>query len=150
MENTEKGHVDILMVEDNPGDIRLAKEAFRECNGLIHSHFAEDGEEAMAFLYRKGKYAASPRPDMIFLDLNLPKRNGREVLAEIKQSKELKSIPVAILTTSEAEEDIVDSYNLHANCYLTKPIDFEKFMDMVRNFHDFWFGPVELTVDNRR
>jgi chemotaxis family two-component system response regulator Rcp1 len=136
--------VEILLVEDNPGDVRLTLEALRE--GKMHNNLSvvEDGAEALAFLRREGKHAVAPRPDLIFLDLNLPKKDGREVLAEIKADGNLKSIPVVVLTTSKAEEDIIKTYNLHANCYVTKPVDLEQFITVVKLIEDFWFTIVKL------
>lgn len=136
--------IDILLVEDNPADVRLTQENFKEGKILNNLHVVKDGEEAMAFLHRKGKYADAVRPDLILLDLNLPKKDGREVLAEIKTDEELKSIPVVILTISKAEEDILKSYNLHANCYIIKPIDIEQFNKIVRSIEDFWLTLVKL------
>lgn len=134
----------ILLVEDNPGDVRLTQEALKESK-LYHELFvARDGEEALEFLHQDGQFSAVPLPDFILLDLNMPKKNGREVLAEIKEDPKLKHIPVVILTTSEAEEDIVKSYELHANCYITKPVEFEKFLDMIRKIEDFWLSIVKL------
>lgn len=131
---------EILLVEDNPGDVRLVQEALSEnkiCNNL---HVAVDGIEALDFV-RNGE---NPRPDLIILDLNLPRMNGRQVLAEIKKDESLKSIPVVVLTTSEAESDIAGSYDLHANCYITKPLDLDSFLTIVRNIQNFWFSIVEL------
>jgi chemotaxis family two-component system response regulator Rcp1 len=136
--------VDILLVEDNEGDARLAKEAMRDSKIRNTLHHVTDGEEAMAFLRKEGKYAKVPRPDLILLDLNLPKKDGRQVLAEIKNDDELKRIPVVILTVSSAEEDILKTYNLHANCYITKPIDLSQFMKVVRSVEDFWLTIVKL------
>jgi CheY-like chemotaxis protein len=145
MNNRETGKpIDILLVEDNPADVRLTQENFKESKILNNLHVVKDGEEAMAFLHRKGKYADAVRPDLILLDLNLPKKDGREVLAEIKTDEELKSIPVVILTISKAEEDILKSYNLHANCYIIKPIDIEQFNKIVRSIEDFWLTLVKL------
>jgi len=144
-ENSRGGiAVEILLVEDNPGDVRLAQEALRDSKILNNVHVAEDGAEAMDFLHRQGKYARSPRPDLVLLDLNLPRKDGRQVLAEIKADDALKRIPVVILTTSKAEEDIVRSYDLHANCYITKPIDLEQFMRVVKAIEDFWLTVVRL------
>jgi chemotaxis family two-component system response regulator Rcp1 len=144
--NTEQLNrsVEILLVEDNPGDVRLTLEALKE--GKMHNNLSvvEDGAEALTFLRREGKHAGAPRPDLIFLDLNLPKKDGREVLAQIKKDDNLKSIPVVILTTSKAEEDIIKTYNLHANCYVTKPVDLEQFIKVVRTIEDFWFSIVKL------
>ncbi len=136
--------VEILLVEDSPGDIRLTQEAFKEGKLLNSLHVVNDGVEALAFLRRQGKYAQAPRPDLILLDLNLPKKDGREVLAEIKPDEDLRRIPVVVLTISEAEEDILKSYNLYANCFITKPVEFMKFMDVVRAIEDFWFSIVKL------
>jgi two-component system, chemotaxis family, response regulator Rcp1 len=136
--------VDILLVEDNEGDARLAKEAMRDSKLRNTLHHVTDGEEAMAFLRREGKLAGVPRPDLILLDLNLPKKDGRQVLAEIKNDEDLKRIPVVILTVSSAEEDILKTYNLHANCYITKPIDFEQFVKIVHSIEDFWMTIVRL------
>jgi chemotaxis family two-component system response regulator Rcp1 len=136
--------VEILLVEDNLGDADLARDALE--NSKIHNTLSVvgDGEEAMAFLHRTGKYSAAPRPDLILLDLNLPKKDGREVLAEIKSDDDLKRIPVVILTTSKEEEDIIKTYNLHANCYITKPIDLNQFIKVVRAIEDFWLTIVKL------
>jgi chemotaxis family two-component system response regulator Rcp1 len=136
--------VDILLVEDNEGDARLAIEAMRDSKIRNKLHHVSDGEEAMAFLRKEGKYAKAPRPDLVLLDLNLPKKDGRQVLAEIKNDDELKRIPVVILTVSSAEEDILKSYNLHANCFITKPIDLSQFMKVVRSVEDFWLTIVKL------
>ena len=136
--------INILLVEDNPGDVRLTIEALRE--GKVHNHLsvARDGVEALAFLRREPPFAESPCPDVILLDLNLPKKDGREVLAEIKEDERLRRIPVVVLTTSKAEEDILRSYALHANCYVTKPVDLEQFITVVRSIEDFWFSIVRL------
>jgi CheY-like chemotaxis protein len=136
--------VEILLVEDNPGDARLMVEALREGKVLNHLSIARDGVEALAFLRREGQHARAPRPDLIMLDLNLPKKDGREVLAEIKADAMLKSIPVVILTTSQAEQDIVKSYNLHANCYINKPVDLEEFLTVLKSVEDFWLTIVKL------
>ncbi len=136
--------VEILLVEDSPGDIRLTQEAFKEGKLLNSLHVVNDGVEALAFLRRQGKYAQAPRPELILLDLNLPKKDGREVLAEMKADEDLRRIPVVVLTISEAEEDILKSYNLYANCFITKPVEFMKFMDVVRAIEDFWFSIVRL------
>ena len=136
--------IDILLVEDNEGDARLAREAMKDSKIRNTLHHVSDGEEAMAFLHQEGKYANSPRPELILLDLNLPKKDGRQVLAEIKMDEDLKRIPVVILTVSSAEEDILKSYNLHANCYITKPIDLGQFMKVVRSVEDFWLTIVKL------
>jgi CheY-like chemotaxis protein len=136
--------IEILLVEDNPGDVRLTKEALTEGKVLNTLHVAVDGVEAMSFLQREGQYAYAPRPDLILLDLNLPKKDGREVLAEIKTDDELKRIPVVILTTSSAEEDITKTYNFHANCYITKPVDLEQFINVVKSIKSFWVNVVKL------
>lgn len=136
--------IDILLVEDNPGDARLAKEALNESKIKNRLHFVGDGEEASDFLFRKGKYEDAPRPDLILLDLNLPKKDGRELLSEIKNDPHLKRIPVVILTTSKAEEDILKTYNLHANCYITKPLDLDQFIKVVRSIEEFWLTIVRL------
>jgi chemotaxis family two-component system response regulator Rcp1 len=136
--------IDILLVEDNEGDARLALESMRDSKICNKMHHVSDGEEAMAFLRKEGKYAKAPRPDLILLDLNLPKKDGRQVLAEIKEDDGLKRIPVVILTVSSAEEDILKSYNLHANCFITKPIDLNQFMKVVRSVEDFWLTIVKL------
>jgi chemotaxis family two-component system response regulator Rcp1 len=135
------------LVEDNPGDVRLTIEALKEDKVLNHLSVAIDGVEALAFLRQEGRYADAPRPDLVLLDLNLPKKNGREVLEEIKQDPDLKRIPVVILTTSQAEQDIVKSYELHANCYVTKPVDLHQFMSAVKSIQDFWFTVVKLPPD---
>jgi len=136
--------VDILLVEDNRGDSDLAREALEDSKMKNNLFVVEDGEEAMDFLYKRGKYENAPRPDLIILDLNLPKKDGREVLAEIKEDDNLKRIPVVILTTSKAEEDILKTYNLHANCYITKPIDLDQFMTVVKSIESFWMSIVVL------
>lgn len=136
--------IEILLVEDNPGDVRLTREAFKEGKVLNNLSVVEDGAEAMAFLRQQGKYADAPRPDLILLDLNLPKKDGREVLPEIKGDTNLKRIPVVILTTSKAEQDILKTYNLHANCYVTKPVDLEQFTSVVRFVQHFWLSIVKL------
>ncbi len=138
--------IDILLVEDNPGDRRLTAEALKEAKIRNELHAVNDGEAAMAFLRRRGEYVGAPRPGLILLDLNLPKMDGREVLKEIKQDPDLKSIPVVILTTSEAEEDIVKTYESHANCYITKPVDFEQFMKVVLSIQEFWVTIVQLPI----
>lgn len=135
---------DILLVEDNPGDVRLTQEALKENKVRNNLSVVEDGLEAMAFLHQAGKYADAPRPDLVLLDLNLPKKDGREVLAEIKEDPNLKHIPIVVLTTSKAEEDIIKSYNLHANCYITKPVDLEQFITIVKSIEDFWLTIVKL------
>jgi CheY-like chemotaxis protein len=136
--------VEILLVEDNPGDILLTVEALKEGKVYNNLSVAKDGVEAMAFLYRKGRHADAPRPDLILLDLNLPKKGGREVLAELKQDFNLRRIPVIVLTTSQAEQDILKSYDLHANCYITKPVDLDHFITVVRSIENFWLMSVQL------
>jgi CheY-like chemotaxis protein len=136
--------IEILLVEDSPSDADLTIETFKDSKILNRIYVAEDGVEALDFLFRRGKYKEAPRPDLILLDLNLPKKNGREVLAEIKAHPDLQTIPVVILTTSAAEEDILRSYQLHANCYITKPVDFEQFTKIVKLISDFWFAAVRL------
>jgi CheY-like chemotaxis protein len=136
--------IEILLVEDNPGDVRLTIEALKEAKVYNHLSVASDGVEALAFLRREGKYAGAARPDLILLDLNLPKRDGREVLAEIKSDERLRTIPVVILTTSRAEQDILQSYSLHANCYITKPVDLDQFIKVVQSIEDFWLTIVAL------
>lgn len=136
--------IEILLVEDNPGDVRLTKEALKLGKVSNHLNVAEDGEQALAFLRREGPYAQAPNPDLILLDLNLPKKNGREVLEEIKADPSLRRIPVVILTVSEAEQDILKSYNLHANCYITKPVDLDKFLTVIQSIEDFWLTMVVL------
>jgi two-component system, chemotaxis family, response regulator Rcp1 len=136
--------VEILLVEDNAGDIRLAREGLRECKLLNNLSVADDGVKALAFLRRQGEYAQAPRPDLIMLDLNLPRKDGREVLKEIKEDSDLKCIPVVVLTTSKAEEDIFKSYSLHANCYVTKPLAIEQFISVVQAIESFWFTIVKL------
>jgi len=135
---------EVLLVEDNPGDVRLTLEALKEGKVLNVVHVASDGEEAMKFLHREGPFADVPRPNLILLDLNLPKKDGREVLAEVKADPDLKRIPVVILTTSQAEEDIAKTYNLHANCYITKPVDLDQFLHVVQSIEDFWLAIVQL------
>jgi CheY-like chemotaxis protein len=136
--------IDILLVEDNPGDVRLTQEALREAKVSTRMHVAIDGVQAMAFLRREGEFASVPRPDLILLDLNLPKKSGREVLAEIKGNVEFRRIPVVILTTSQAEQDIFETYNLHANAYVHKPVDLDQFAKVVKSIEDFWFEVVRL------
>ena len=136
--------IEVLLVEDSPGDARLTHEAFREANQAIHLHVVSDGVEAMTFLNREGAYANSPRPDLILLDLNLPRMDGREVLAEIKGNAGLRTIPTIILTTSDSEADIVKSYQLQANCYLTKPVQFDEFESLVKSINEFWLTTATL------
>lgn len=144
MDTMHNSGIRILLVEDNPGDVRLTREALKEAKVNNQLFVVEDGVEAMAFLRNDGGYADAPRPDLILLDLNLPKKDGREVLEEIKQDLELKRIPVVVLTTSRAEEDILKSYNLHANCYVTKPVDLDQFINIVKSIEDFWLTIVRL------
>ena len=141
--------VEILLVEDNPGDVRLTQEALKEGKVYNNLHWAKDGVEALEFLKRQGKHAKAPRPDIILLDLNLPKKDGREVLALIKSDGDLKQIPVVVLTTSEAEEDVLKSYELHANCFVTKPVDLEKFIHVVQSIDRFWLTVVTLPPNDR-
>jgi two-component system response regulator len=136
--------IEILLIEDNPGDVRLTREALKDMKLKNALHVVPDGVEAMAFLRREGDYASAPRPDIILLDLNLPRKDGREVLEEIKQDEVLKRIPVVVLTTSDDESDILASYNLHANCYITKPVDMRRFIAIVQNIENFWFSIVKL------
>jgi chemotaxis family two-component system response regulator Rcp1 len=136
--------IEILMVEDNPGDVRLTVEALKEGKVRNNFHTVADGEEALAYLRRRGRYAEAARPDLILLDLNLPKKSGREVLAEIKDDPELRRIPVVILTVSQAEQDILKSYNLHANFYITKPVDLDQFLEVVKSIENFWLTVVML------
>jgi CheY-like chemotaxis protein len=136
--------VELLLVEDNPGDVRLTKEALREGKIYHNLHCVKDGVEALEFLRRDGQHATAPRPDIILLDLNLPKMDGREVLSVIKNDEQLKHIPVVVLTTSRAEEDVLRSYHLHANCYVTKPVDLEKFIQVVQEIDRFWLAVVTL------
>lgn len=136
--------VEVLLVEDNPGDVRLTQEAFKDGRMLVNLNIAMDGVEAMDFLHRRGKYGSAVRPDLILLDLNLPKKNGREVLAEIKADPELRRLPVIVMTTSKAEQDIHRAYNLNANCYITKPVELEEFLQVVRSIEDFWLSIVTL------
>ncbi len=135
---------DFLLVEDNPGDVRLTQEALKNHKVQNNLHVVTDGEEAIAYLRKQGKYKDAPRPDIILLDLNLPKRDGREVLQEIKSDPLLKAIPVVIITSSEAEQDIVKSYNLNANCYVTKPVNLDQFIKVVQSINDFWLSIVKL------
>jgi two-component system, chemotaxis family, response regulator Rcp1 len=141
---TDAAPIEVLLVEDSPGDVRLTREAFKDAKVHINLHVASDGARAMAFLKREGEYAKAPRPDLILLDLNLPKKDGREVLGEIKEDSSLKTIPVVILTTSSSEADILRSYQLHANCYITKPVGLEGFLTVVRSIDSFWLSVVRL------
>ena len=142
MSNTEP--IEILLVEDNPGDARLAQEALKESKVHNNLHHVSDGVEAMAFLRRRERFAGVPPPDLILLDLNLPRKDGREVLAEVKADPNLRSVPVVVLTTSEAERDLIKSYDLHANAYVVKPIDLDRFIEIVQAIEHFWFSVVKL------
>ena len=142
--NSMGSPVEILLVEDSPGDARLAREGLSECRIHNNLHIADDGVKAMAFLRRQAEYARAPRPDLVLLDLNLPRKDGREVLREVKEDEKLRTIPVVVLTTSKADEDILKSYSLHANCYVTKPMGLQQFLDVVRSIEDFWFTIVKL------
>jgi two-component system, chemotaxis family, response regulator Rcp1 len=139
--------LEILLVEDNPGDVRLTQEVLRE--GRVHNRLSivQDGVEALEFLYRQGQYHTAPRPDLILLDLNLPKRDGREVLQEIKAHETLRRIPVVILTTSQAEEDILKTYDLHGNCYISKPVDLNQFIRVIKSIEEFWLTIVKLPLE---
>lgn len=145
--DTETKPIEILLVEDNPGDVRLTIDAFKE--GKVSNNFSvvEDGIEAMAYLRKEGKYVNAKRPDMILLDLNLPRKDGREVLVEVKNDEKLKRIPIIVLTTSKADEDIIKSYNYHANCYISKPVDLNEFLRVVKTIEDFWLSVVKLPRD---
>jgi CheY-like chemotaxis protein len=136
--------IDVLLVEDSPGDVRLTQEALRDSQRVIHLHVAFDGIEAMAFLKREGAHALAPRPDLILLDLNLPRMDGRQVLARIKADESLKTIPTIVLTTSEAEADITKSYQLQANCFLTKPVQLDAFESLVKSINEFWLTRAKL------
>ena len=143
-DTARRTHLDVLLVEDSPGDVRLTREAFREANGSVNLHVAPDGVEAMAYLRQEGVHVDAPRPDFILLDLNLPRMDGREVLAHIKADEGLRTIPTVILTTSDAEPDILRSYELNANAYLRKPVTLEAFEALVRSINDFWLTKVVL------
>jgi chemotaxis family two-component system response regulator Rcp1 len=138
------GVIEILLVEDSPGDVRLTREALRDGKVRNHLHVVPDGVQAMAFLRREGPYAEAPRPDLVLLDLNLPRKTGREVLQEVKSDPALAQIPVVVLTTSKADEDVVRAYESHANCFITKPVDFDQFLTVVRSIEDFWLTIVRL------
>lgn len=140
----QERQIEILLVEDNPGDVRLTQEVFKEGKIRNKLNVAWNGEEALAYLHREGRFAQAPRPDIILLDLNLPRKGGREVLAEIKADAKLKCIPVVILTTSQAEKDITESYNQHANCYIVKPVELDQFINVVRTIEGFWLQIVKL------
>ena len=136
--------IEILMVEDNPVDVLVTREALKQGRIINNLSVAEDGEEALDFLFRTGQFSAAPRPDLILLDLNLPKKDGREILTELKNNPDLRSIPVVILTTSQAEEDVLRSYDCGANCFIVKPVDLEQFTSTIRSIEDFWFSIVKL------
>jgi len=136
--------VEVLLVEDNPGDVRLTEEALKEGKLKVNLNVVMNGEDAIMFLRKQGRYADVPQPDIILLDLNIPRKSGIEVLEDIKQDARLRYIPVVVLTTSSAEEDILKTYNLHANCYITKPVDFEQFINVIRKVEDFWLTIVKL------
>jgi CheY-like chemotaxis protein len=136
--------VDVLLVEDDPGDVLMTREAFADFKVHNQLHVVNNGVDAMAFMRREGEYADAPRPDLVLLDLNLPKMDGREVLAAVKEDPDLRTIPIVVLTTSEAEEDVVRSYSLHANAYVTKPVDFDRFIEVVRQIDDFFVTIVRL------
>ena len=139
--------IEILLVEDSMGDARLTMEALKENKFLNHLHHVSDGFEAMAFLYQQGQYSNVPRPDLILLDLNMPKMDGREVLEKIKQDNQLKRIPVVVLTTSQADEDILKSYDLNANCYISKPVDLDQFMEVIKSIKNFWLTIVKYPTN---
>ena len=139
--------IEILLVEDNPGDVRLTREAFRDGRVSNNLSVVSDGVEALAFLRREGSHGHAPRPGLVLLDLNLPRKDGREVLAEIKTDPYLRRIPVVVLTTSEAEADILRSYDLNANCYITKPVDFDRFLEVIKSIEEFWLTIVQLPVE---
>jgi chemotaxis family two-component system response regulator Rcp1 len=139
--------IEILLVEDNPGDVRLTREALRDGKIYNNLYVVRDGVEAMAFLRKTGQYTRAPRPDLILLDLNLPRKDGHEVLAEVKTDESLRRIPVVILTTSQAEEDIIRTYDLHVNCYITKPVDLDQFVKIVKSIEDFWLTIVKLPAE---
>lgn len=138
--------IEILLVEDNPGDVRLTREALRDSKIRNNLSVVEDGVDALAYLRQEGQYQNATRPDIILLDLNLPRKDGRQVLSEIKEDASLRRIPVVVLTTSDDERDIMQTYNLHANCYITKPVDFQQFITIVKSIEDFWFSIVKLPV----
>jgi len=144
MTGTQAEPVEILLAEDNPGDAKLTRKALEQGNIINNLHVVTDGVEALEYLRREGEYADKPRPDLMLLDLNMPRKDGREVLEETKTDADLRRIPVVVMTSSEAEEDIVQSYDLHANAYLTKPIDFDGFLDVVRSIEEFWLSVVKM------
>jgi len=141
--------IEVLLVEDNPGDVRLTREALKDGKVSNHLSVMQDGVEALRFLRREGPYAGAPRPDVVLLDLNLPKKDGRQVLQEMKQDRSLRTIPVVVLTSSDAERDIVGAYELQANCYITKPVDLDQFITAVKSIEDFWFSIVKLPPEPR-
>jgi CheY-like chemotaxis protein len=143
-DNNDGRAVEVLLIEDNPGDVRLTREALKEAKVHNNLSVVNDGLDAMSFLRREGRFAQAPRPDLVLLDLNMPRKDGREVLAEVKADPDLRRIPVVVLTTSKAEEDILRSYDLHANSYVTKPVDFEQFMKVVRSIEEFWLSVVKF------
>jgi len=143
------GPIEVLLVEDSPGDVRLTREALKDAKVHLSLHVASDGIDAMAFLYRQGVHVNAPRPDLVLLDLNLPKKDGREVLKEIKENTALATIPVVILTTSAASVDVMNSYRLHANCYIIKPVSLDGFLKVVQSIDDFWLSVVKLPRENR-
>jgi len=144
MSESDSGRpVEILLAEDNPGDVKLTQKALEKGQVLNNLHVVNDGVDAMAYLRREGEYASAPRPDLLLLDLNMPRMDGQEVLAEMKSDEDLRRIPVVVLTSSAAEEDIVESYDLHANAYLTKPVDFDGFVDIVASIEEFWLRVVK-------
>ena len=142
--------IDILLVEDNPGDVRLTKELFKECKIRNSMYVVNDGVDAMAFLRKEGEYADVPRPGLILLDLNLPRKDGREVLAEVKNDELLKMIPIVVLTVSKAEEDIIEAYGSHANCFITKPVSLDQFVKVIQSIENFWLSIVELPPGGTR
>jgi chemotaxis family two-component system response regulator Rcp1 len=144
--NMDRRALDVLLIEDNPGDVRLIREGLKDSRIISRINVVEDGEEAMEYLRCSGRYAGVSHPDIILLDLNLPKKDGREILAEIKQDPELRRIPVVVLTSSKAEQDIIRAYELHANCYLTKPLDLSEFTVMIQSFEQFWLSRVTLPI----
>ena len=145
---TSAREIEILLVEDSATDVMLAEEALEHAKVRNHLHVVKDGVEAMAFLRKEGQYAEVPRPDLMLLDLNMPRKDGREVLAEVKADESLRTIPVVVLTTSQAQEDVLKAYGLHANCYISKPVDFEQFANVVRAIDQFWFTVVTLPTSN--
>lgn len=149
MINSNPEPIEILLVEDNPGDVWLTREALKDAKVHNNLHVIADGEDALAFLRGEGRFSGAPRPDLLLLDLNLPRKNGREVLAEVKQDADLRRIPVVILTSSTAEEDLVRSYDLHANCYVTKPLGLDQFLCVVKAIEDFWLSIVKLPPRTR-